>query len=68
MVLIESFDLLPSKGKEWGYYEEFRQMALELYVDRPELRPEGWTPEDAYVRFMERYKELLDEQMGFKHE
>lgn len=58
MVLIESFDLLPSKGKEWGYYDEFRQKALELYVDRPELRPEGWSPEEAYERFMARYFEL----------
>lgn len=58
MVLIEAFDLLESKGAKWGYYEKERREALELYVERPELRAECWSPEDAYVKFMERYEQL----------
>lgn len=58
MVLIESFDLLPSKGKDWGYFQEYREEAMELYVTRPELRPACWPPTLAYKTFMDRYDEL----------
>jgi len=58
MCLIEAFDLLPSKGKSWGYYEAMRPKAMNLYIERPELRAECWSPQKAYSRFMLRYHEL----------
>lgn len=58
MCLIESFDLLPSRGKNWGYYEELRPRAMELYVERPELRPECWAPGEARKRFIDRFRIL----------
>ena len=65
MCLIESFDLLPSKGRDWGYYEELRPKAMELYVERPELRVEGWPPSVAKDRFLQRYNQLTaDESDG----
>lgn len=60
MVLIEAFDLLESKGNGWGYYEKERQEAMKLYIERPELRAECWSPERAYERFMDRYTHLTE--------
>ncbi len=60
MVLIESFDLLESKGKDWSWFEKEYSEALQLYVDRPELRAECWSPDYAYERFMVRYMDLTD--------
>ena len=62
MCLIEAFDLLPSKGKSWGYYGELRPRAMELYVERPELRAQCWDPDKACEEFMVRYMELLAEE------
>ncbi len=62
MVLIEAFDLLESKGADWGYYEKERLEALKLYVAQPELRAECWSPEYAYERFMVRYLDLTKQE------
>ena len=59
MVCIEAFDLLESKAEHWGYYEEERQRALQLYVSRPELRAQCWSPSRAYKAFMDRYEQLF---------
>ena len=58
MVLIESFDLLESKGSDWFWFEQQRIDALKLYVSRPELRAECWSPTRAYEIFMKRYEQL----------
>lgn len=58
MVLIEAFDLLESKGANWGYYEKERLEAMKLYIDCPELRAECWGPEEAYDKFMLRHSDL----------
>ena len=59
MVLIESFDLLKSKGKDWPWLSgDWRSAAMKLYIDRPELRAECWSPEVAYDRFMQRYETM----------
>lgn len=60
MVLIEAFDLLESKGRDWPWFEEERLEALKLYVAQPELRAECWSPDYAYERFMARYMDLTN--------
>lgn len=58
MVLIESFDLLTSHGMDWGYYQEYLPEAFKLYLEQPELRPQGWSPDIAEHMFIDRFSEL----------
>ena len=59
--LIESFDLMPNNGKDlwWtvGPTDEI-ELARELYIARPELRPKAWSPEQSCELFVSRYLEL----------
>lgn len=58
MLFIEAFDLVPSKGADWVGHDSYGLAAMELYVKRPELRVQCWTPAQAYAKFLERYDEL----------
>ena len=62
--LIESFDLMPNNGKDlwWtvGQPEEI-ELARELYISRPELRPEAWSPTESCKNFVARYLELKND-------
>ena len=63
MCLIEATALMPTKARNWGEpLASFRTEALDLYIDRPELRPEPWTPEESKDRFLCRYLELKETQ------
>ena len=63
MVLIEAFDLIESKGSDWPYFADKIDEARALYVSRPELRAECWSPEHAYKRFMARWIELAGREL-----
>lgn len=61
MGLIESFDLMPNNGADlWWTVGSSDELAVarELYISRPELRPEPWSSEETCSMFVARYLDL----------
>lgn len=69
MALIEADTIMPSRGENWTYYGGYRDEAMIIASERPELRPEGWSPNitgynagRASTEWLRRYRELTNGQ------
>ena len=58
MVMIEAMDLMPSAGKDWSYFDSYREEVEALYKRAPYLRPDCWSAAEAEQRFLDRFYEL----------
>ena len=61
MCMIEAIDIMPDGGKDLFLsinHQELEERARQLYVDRPELRPEPWSPTKSKNEFIKAYRRL----------
>lgn len=58
MGLIEAHSGMPTEGRCWAAFQDYRDMALSAARDNPYLNPGYWPPERAEQEFMLRYKML----------